>query len=140
MRLWLGSAVLFTHFAAIVVIFVAGLRLRYDIQMLLSFSAAITPLAATYGLLFVKYLTIAPNQLESEYGRTVDAWPFAVQGMIVAMFCVVLIGASAFAILGSTDDALRALYPGLVETVFGAYLATIFGRLFPPEIVEQAKG
>ncbi len=96
------------------------------------------PVAATYSVIFVKYVAASPTRLQSEIGATMDLAPFLVQLLILLLFAGALIGGPAYIFLdGAQDYQNTKLVTGGVDTIFGAYLASIFGKLFPKEIYDS---
>lgn len=66
-----------------------------------------------------------------------DLAPFMVQLVILLLFSVALIGVPIYIFLdGAQDYQNTKLVTGGIDTIFGGYLASIFGKLFPKEVYE----
>jgi len=98
----------------------------------------LAPIAAVYAVTYHRYISVNPNELESEKGKTIGRASALTQSGIVFLFCLILILSPIYFFPGPgvIDDA--SIFVGGVETIFGAFIARTFGLLFPSEILGEA--
>jgi len=96
--------------------------------------ASVAPVAAIYVATFIAYVSNNPLPALDEKGPGMTLGAFVVQGIVIVLFCLALIGLpwSIFS-AGWTKVSEAALYTGAIDTVFSLYLTSIFQRLFPLE-------
>lgn len=138
-RYVLGSTLLAAHFAMIAIfVTVAPVLAGYDFTEALAGVVTVAPVTAIYTTLFIRYVARFPTAAPSEVGARMDAAPFAVQLAVILFISALLIGGTLFLLLsGAFAPETAKAFSGTMDTLFGAYLAAIFGRLFPPELVGQ---
>lgn len=136
-RLVIGWTVLLSHFIAIGLIFYYGSN-RFGentISEVMQGVLSVAPVTAIYVVAFVRYSTIRREELTDEYEQEFYISSFAVQYFVIALFSGSLV--AGIIILFETG-ILRfqdiPIFTGGLDTIFGAYLAVIFHRLFPAKV------
>lgn len=131
-RYTLGCIIMVSHFAAIAVFLIFGMR-HMALADVLQGITTVAPLGAVYVGAFVSYVTVYPNEAPDEVGTTVSPEAFYVQLFLVGLFALALVAAPAIIfIFGPTGDVQDATtYAGVIDTLFAGYIAAIFKKLFP---------
>lgn len=137
-RILVGSIVLIAHFAAIILMATFSLWFALPVRDLIGNVVAITPVAAVYSVMYYKYITANPNELESEKGKTIGKASSLTQSGVIGLFSLILVLSPIYFFLGSGVIADANIFVGGLETVFGAFIARTFGLLFPSEILGEA--
>lgn len=137
-RILVGSMVLVTHFSALILMAAFSLSYGLPLRDLFQNVLALAPIAAVYAVTYHRYISVNPNELESEKGKTIGRASALTQSGIVFLFCLILILSPIYFFPGPgvIDDA--SIFVGGVETIFGAFIARTFGLLFPSEILGEA--
>lgn len=95
----------------------------------------IAPITAVYVVAFIRYASLKPSEIDDEDGHSVPYGSFSVQYFVLILFVVSLVGGIVWLF---ESGMLRfediPLFTGGLETVFGAYLAIIFHKLFPASV------
>lgn len=125
-----GSIILIAHFGAIFLYGAIGLKRFTDIVDVASLILSITPLTALYFMAFLRYVVADPHFSDPAAGPSNAS--FFVQLTVIIIFCTFLLPIGGFIFWsGQVDNDNISVLTGLIETLFGAYLATIFYSLFP---------
>lgn len=134
-RILIGSLILASNFLCIALMVYYGLKFdEGDLEVTLSRTLVVLPIAGLYGLTYYNYITANPNEIASEIGVTLGKASVLTQICVIILFCAALLGFPLYHFtVGAIDQA--STYVGATETIFGAYVARTFGLLFPTEIL-----
>ena len=133
-RLLLGWIVLISHFLAIFLLFYYGMKHHRPnpISETLQGVLSVAPITAIYVVAFVRYSTLRGGDIEDEKDGKVQKSSFYIQLFIISIFSIFLVGGIIYFFeTGSIMFKDISLFTGGLDTIFGAYLAIIFNRLFP---------
>jgi hypothetical protein len=132
-----GCVVLVAHFGTAAMYFFVGQRYLDSLEEVIQGMLTVAPVAAVYSVMFVKYVTSNPEVRASEQGSLMALDAFMVQLGILLAFGLTLIGGTLVLFeQGQVAAENVKLFTGIVDTLFGGYMAAIFGKLFPSEILE----
>ena len=136
-RFIFGSTVLIAHFGTAAVFFVLGQKYLDRPQDVIQGVLTVAPVAAVYSVMFVKYVAANAQVRQSEISESMSGGAFSIQLLILMAFGLALLGGTIFLFERAefaADDV--KLFTGMIDTLFGAYMASIFGKLFPNEILD----
>lgn len=132
-RYCFGVIILITHFGAIFLYGAIGFVRLPDINDVAALILTITPLTALYFMAFMRYVVLdaAPDQTKPGPTRA----SFLVQLTVIIIFCIFLLPIGGYVFWsGRVNNQNISVLTGLIETLFGAYLAAIFYTLFPEQL------
>lgn len=125
-----GSIILATHFLSIAIYGFIGIRLLNDFSNVMSIILSIAPLTSLYFTAFLRY--VVGDDGSSDAGQAIPRRSFNVQLAVICIFCIALLPVGGWLFQsGYIKYDNIAAFTGFVDTLFGAYLAVIFGSLFP---------
>ncbi|MES0038861.1 hypothetical protein NKJ74_26960 [Mesorhizobium sp. M0046] len=136
-RYTFGSIILATHFGAIFLFGFIGLKLLNDISEVMAIILSIAPLTSLYFTAFLRYVVGDNGAADTE--PTVPQRSFRVQLVVICIFCITLVAGGGWLFQsGSIKYTNIAVFTGFIDTMFGAYLAVIFGSLFPETMTKPS--
>lgn len=145
-RYTFGILILLIQFASIGLYFALGFEYQRGpnaVSDVVAGAATIFPLTATYALTFVRYVVANPVARKKERRMKFDTMPFLVQLFIILIFGASLLWMIWFLfknemVVGGYQNIKIAT--AFLQTMFGSYLALIFGTLFPVAWQAQQAG
>ncbi|MCA9458236.1 MAG: hypothetical protein KC587_16340 [Nitrospira sp.] len=138
-RMILGTTILISHFGgmAFYIIFATSFL---DWNGVLQGVLSLAPITSVYAVLFVKYCGHASTSLESEKPENdpgYDISAFFGLSLPVVLFLLALFG--GLFIIFNFDTSMMPAFTGGLDTIFGAFLATVFSSLFPDELFQEKR-
>ncbi|MBM3603943.1 MAG: hypothetical protein FJX25_04110 [Alphaproteobacteria bacterium] len=129
-RYCFGTIILMAHFGAILLYGSIGFVRLPDIDDVAALILTITPLTALYFMAFMRYVVLDAPAADTSPGPSKAS--FLVQLSVIIIFCIFLLPIGGYVFWsGKIDNQNISVLTGLIETLFGAYLAVIFYTLFP---------
>lgn len=96
---------------------------------------SIAPITVIYVVAFLRYASLNTNEINDEEGRSISPGSFTVQYFVLGLFVFCLVGGIIWLFeTGALKFEDIPLFTSGLETVFGAYLAIIFHKLFPASV------
>jgi hypothetical protein len=130
--------ILSMHFLSIFLYGAIGLRLFNGFSEVMAIVLSIAPLTSLYFTAFLRYVVGDDGSGDSD--PTIPVRAFWVQFVVISIFGVALLPVGGWLFQsGYVKYSDISVFTGFVDTLFGAYLAVIFGSLFPENMVKRAQ-
>ncbi|MER9494918.1 hypothetical protein NKI86_24175 [Mesorhizobium sp. M0320] len=137
-RYTFGSIILAAHFLAIALYGTIGLRVLDSVASVMAVVLSIAPLTSLYFAAFLRY-TVGDDG-SNDTTHAIPRRSFYVQLVVICIFCIALLPIGGWLFnSGMIKYEDVAVFTGFVDTLFGAYLAMIFGSLFPETMTKPGQ-
>lgn len=139
-RMLLGIIILLSHFGGMAFYVAFGINFL-EWSEVLQGVLSLAPITSVYAVLFVKYCGHATTKLASEEKSVdpgFDIFAFLGLGFPIFLFPVALFG--GLIVVFQYDSGMTPAFTAGLDTIFGAFLATVFSALFPDELFHERRG